>query len=191
MTIRYSKEQGFSIVEILIVLAIAGLIMLIIFLIIPQFMRVRRDSERKREVSYVASQLETYSSDNSDTYPNDGAGAGAPPPDDRCAFLQTYLTAGAGCSIIVPDPLPASTGDCAKSSSSRFDFCYHNRGGHHQYTGNFDEISIEPGHWCNVGGSVPADDPLISGNNGDNNLNNYAVWTRIEGGPVFCVDNKE
>lgn len=185
MRIQNNKEHGFSIIEVSIVLALVGLIMLIIFLIIPQFTRTRRNTERKQQTNYIASQLETYSSNSSDVYPGDGVSG---IDDERCMFMQTYLKSGA-CTL-------DSTKNCQLSSETLFSVCYHNRKGTHDYISDFDEISIEPGHWCNVDGpddpaTLVIDNPIISGGNNDNNLNNYAVWTRIEGGSVFCVDNKE
>lgn len=48
------NEKGFTIIEVLIVLAIAGLIMLVVFLAIPQLQRNQRNSERNAEAGRVA-----------------------------------------------------------------------------------------------------------------------------------------
>lgn len=47
------KESGFTIVEVMIVLAIAGLIILIVFLAVPALQRNARNTERNSDASLV------------------------------------------------------------------------------------------------------------------------------------------
>lgn len=55
MSNKLSKDnRGFTIIEVLIVLAIAGLIMLIVFLAIPALQRNQRNNARNTEASRVA-----------------------------------------------------------------------------------------------------------------------------------------
>lgn len=49
------REKGFTIIEVLIVLAIAGLIMLVVFLAVPALQRNQRNNGRNSEASRVAS----------------------------------------------------------------------------------------------------------------------------------------
>lgn len=48
------KTEGFTIIEVLIVLAIAGLIMLIVFLAVPALQRNQRNNARTNDASRVA-----------------------------------------------------------------------------------------------------------------------------------------
>ena len=48
------KEDGFTIIEVLIVLAIAGLIMLIVFLAVPALQRNSRNNARNTEASRIS-----------------------------------------------------------------------------------------------------------------------------------------
>jgi prepilin-type N-terminal cleavage/methylation domain-containing protein len=48
------QEKGFTIIEVLIVLAIAGLIMLIVFLAVPALQRNSRNSQRTNDASRSA-----------------------------------------------------------------------------------------------------------------------------------------
>lgn len=50
-------EKGFTIIEVLIVLAIAGLIMLIVFLAVPALQRNQRNNARNNEASRVATAI--------------------------------------------------------------------------------------------------------------------------------------
>ena len=56
------------------VLAIAGLIMAVVFLAVPQLQRSARDSQRKDLVSRIKSEIETYASNNQGTYPLNTSG---------------------------------------------------------------------------------------------------------------------
>lgn len=51
--IKNRKEEGFTIIEVLIVLAIAGLIMLIVFLAVPALQRTQRNTARKNDVARI------------------------------------------------------------------------------------------------------------------------------------------
>ncbi|MCE7936473.1 type II secretion system protein [Candidatus Saccharibacteria bacterium CPR2] len=64
-----SKEEGFTIIEVVLVLAIAALIFLIVFLALPALQRSRRDTQRKDDAGKIVSSLETYASANNGDYP--------------------------------------------------------------------------------------------------------------------------
>lgn len=51
------KSEGFTIIEVLIVLAIAGLIMLIVFLAVPALQRNQRNNARNSDASRVAAAI--------------------------------------------------------------------------------------------------------------------------------------
>jgi prepilin-type N-terminal cleavage/methylation domain-containing protein len=86
------KEKGFTLIEIVLVLAIAGLLLVIVFLAVSGAQKSRRDTQRKNDLSRIASQLESYASNNNGTYPtgaqftNTGTTGGA--------FWGAYVTTG-------------------------------------------------------------------------------------------------
>jgi prepilin-type N-terminal cleavage/methylation domain-containing protein len=55
--IKNRKQEGFTIIEVLIVLAIAGLIMLIVFLAVPALQRNSRNTQRQADASKVATAI--------------------------------------------------------------------------------------------------------------------------------------
>lgn len=57
---KQSNQVGFTVIELLIVLAIAGLIMTIVFLAVPALQRNSRNSSRKKDASYIAVQRLQY-----------------------------------------------------------------------------------------------------------------------------------
>jgi len=67
----FRNEKGFTIIEVVLVLAIAGLIFLVVFLALPQLQRSRRDSQRKSDVGRAVAALESYAGNNNGNYPED------------------------------------------------------------------------------------------------------------------------
>lgn len=81
------KTQGFTIIEVVLVLAIAGLIFLIVFLALPALQRSQRDTQRKNDLSRFMSQLTQYQSNHQGAIPT-GTGVGAWDTN----FVAAYLT---------------------------------------------------------------------------------------------------
>jgi prepilin-type N-terminal cleavage/methylation domain-containing protein len=58
------SNQGFTIIEVMIVLAIAALILLIVLLAVPALQRNSRNTSIKNDASSVAGAVSTFQSDN-------------------------------------------------------------------------------------------------------------------------------
>lgn len=83
------NQKGFTIIEVLIVLAIAGLIMVIVFLAVPALQRNSRNTQRTNDASLVSSAVsECMANTNGQPCPT-----GAPYLD--ATKLQQLTTAGA------------------------------------------------------------------------------------------------
>jgi prepilin-type N-terminal cleavage/methylation domain-containing protein len=65
-----TKQSGFTIVEVVLVLAIAALIFLIVFLAVPQLRRARRDTQRQSDIGRLGAALEQYAATNNGAYPD-------------------------------------------------------------------------------------------------------------------------
>lgn len=65
------SEKGFTIIEVLIVLAIAGLILLIVFLAVPALQRNSRNTQRKNDVQNVIGGVSEYVTNNNGALPAD------------------------------------------------------------------------------------------------------------------------
>lgn len=59
-TINHTK--GFTIIEVVLVLAIAGLIFLMVFIALPNLQKGQRDSQRKSDVARIATQVQNFQS---------------------------------------------------------------------------------------------------------------------------------
>lgn len=81
-------KSGFTIIEVMIVLAIAGLIMLIVFLAVPALQRSSRNTDRKEDVGRISSAINDWVANNN----------GSLPP----ATVAGWVTAG-DCATILSD----------------------------------------------------------------------------------------
>ena len=66
-----NKAKGFTIIEVVLVLAIAGLIFLVVFLALPALQRGQRDNQRKQDLGKFMSQATAYQSNNQGNLPAD------------------------------------------------------------------------------------------------------------------------
>lgn len=79
---KVQKREGFTIIEVVLVLAIAGLIFLIVFLAVPALQRSQRDTQRKNDISRLSAQINSYQSNNK----------GAVPVADTAGFVTNFIT---------------------------------------------------------------------------------------------------
>ena len=64
MSNKISQKQGFTIIEVVLVLAIAGLIFLMVFVAFPALQRNQRDTQRREDYSQLqAAVISAYSND--------------------------------------------------------------------------------------------------------------------------------
>lgn len=70
------NQRGFTIIEVVLVLAIAGLIFLMVFIALPALQRSQRDTQRRDDVSRFISQITTYATNNRGKIPDDTTLAG-------------------------------------------------------------------------------------------------------------------
>ena len=91
--ITHKKEKGFTIIEVVLVLAIAALIFLMVFIALPGLQRSQRDSQRKNDLSRALNAVTSYTSNNRGALPAGQTGWNG--------LITNYLTAG-GDTFIDP-----------------------------------------------------------------------------------------
>ena len=64
-------HKAFTIIEVVLVLAIAGLIFLMVFIALPALQRNQRDTQRKNDMSRVLTAINSYQSNNKGNIPSD------------------------------------------------------------------------------------------------------------------------
>lgn len=80
------SKKGFTIIEVVLVLAIAGLIFLMVFVALPALQRSQRDTQRRDDMARFMSQLSQYEANNNGRVP-------ANTVNDWNNFIAGYLRA--------------------------------------------------------------------------------------------------
>jgi len=88
MNAQQTKQKGFTIIEVVLVLAIAGLIFLMVFIALPALQRNQRDTARKGDASALASAFTTATNNS----------RGTPPADATIPSTQ-FGTSGTGVPV--------------------------------------------------------------------------------------------
>ena len=79
---RINNQPGFTIIEVALVLAIAGLIFLVVFLALPALQNSQKDTAIRESVAHVVSALESYEADHSGSIDWDHRNDPNPPNPD-------------------------------------------------------------------------------------------------------------
>lgn len=93
------KEKGFTIIEVVLVLAIAGLIFLMVFVALPALQRNQRDDARKREIARALAAVTDYRSNTRGGEPNANLAAFAGYVDGKVAGTAVEM-GGSGYKIV-------------------------------------------------------------------------------------------
>ena len=106
-------KKGFTIIEVVLVLAIAGLIFLMVFIALPSLQAAQRDTQRKNDLSRINTQITNYQSSNRGQIPSSSTGGGS----SLRAFISDYLD-GSGLDAGIGEYTDPSTGAGYKFISS-------------------------------------------------------------------------
>ena len=118
---RTKSKSGFTIIEAILILAIIGLIVMIVFIVLPMFQQSQDETTRRNDISMVYKALVRYQTDNStnkDNLPQQGSYSalenGNFNEDDcnansACKFIRDYInTEIDGDDFTDPDGTPYS-----------------------------------------------------------------------------------
>ena len=101
-----NNKQGFTIIEVVLVLAIAGLIFLMVFVALPALQRSQRDTQRRNDMSRVDTSLTQYQTNHSNqtnNLPSSGKWDASTSEnnfpsncsnDSACSFVRDYMNTG-------------------------------------------------------------------------------------------------
>lgn len=70
---QVNERGGFTIIEVVLVLAIAGLIFLMVFIALPTLQRSQRDTQRRNDLARISTQITQYQTNNNGRLPGDGS----------------------------------------------------------------------------------------------------------------------
>ena len=90
---QLKTKRGFTIIEVVLVLAIAGLIFMMVFLALPALQRSQRDTQRRDDMARFISQVNQYQANNRGKVPTSTGTHCANDSDtaDWCTFMKNYM----------------------------------------------------------------------------------------------------
>ncbi len=158
---KQQTQSGFTIIEVMIVLAIAGLIMVIALIAIPQLQRNQRNTSRRSIMSRISTEINNYASNNNGELPTGGGAATDATTGIEGGFRTRYL----GSTVNIDDP---QSGDPMNPVAQ---------------SNNADVpavgvVNYKSGAKCNG-------EAVIDGTSRE-----FALWTQLEGGSIYCLSNQ-
>jgi prepilin-type N-terminal cleavage/methylation domain-containing protein len=176
--LQKKRTSGFTIIEVMIVLAIAGLIMVIVFIAVPQLQRNQRDNARQNIANRIKAEMETYAGNNQGQYPFDTATCAAAGSNAGkwCDFISRYISTA---NVNVKDP---STGNDVVTATA---------GAPKPWLSGTDPAPpAAKGDVVVAYGAKCSGETLVKSGNSSVNSRNYAIMIGLDrAGTVHCVDN--
>lgn len=162
------SKEGFTIIEVVLVLAIAGLIFLMVFIAFPGLQRGQRDTQRRNDMSRFLSQLSQYQTNNRGQVPEGKSGYES--------FITNYLTLNGTDTF--EDPSTGATYaiatdviDCKGAGSNQ---CTDDA----TFSGAVGQIYIYKNAMCDGEKVTPVD-----------GTRKIAIRTKLEGAGIYCGNN--
>ncbi len=176
---QLKTKRGFTIIEVVLVLAIAGLIFMMVFLALPALQRSQRDRQRQNDMSRLVATITEYQSNN----------RGQVPATDKWNdFKDSYLGGDDGFSG-PNNEYSINTGKCTSGANATCSVTGNNT----TTTPGDERVYIFYNAAC--GESTPSDDPTdavttASPNSTQELTRKLAVVIRMEGsGVLYCNTN--
>ncbi len=179
-------RSGFTIIEVVLVLAIAGLIFLMVFIALPVLQRSQRDTQRRSDIGKMASAIQQYQTNNNGRLPKtDATGVAAKEPsgdDDRVKISGNYDSTNSPAQSFIKNYMNGATAEYNEfndPSGWAYGLKILEFAGD-QPTLDFDEhiIYMYKGAHCNG--------ELLEKSN---NSRDYALIYKLEGASVYCTHN--
>ena len=169
------NNKGFTIIEVVLVLAIAGLIFLMVFIALPALQRNQRDTQRKNDLATFASALQNYAANNRGRYPSTGGFRGGPVTSSNAPevfqFATQYLDwPGHGQAR-------EDKGFVDPSTSEGYAVFYAWPITKNMTTASPNHMNYSPNYRCPEPASTPKD-----------TANAISIWQKLEGGGINCID---
>ncbi len=182
--------SGFTIIEVVLVLAIAGLIFLMVFIALPQLQRAQRDTQRRNDMAKVSSAITQFQTNNNGRLPGKGeevsqssvAPVGGVVPmseykcdtgdsvNDACRLIKDYINGAKAENSEFVDPDGPGYGITIRSPKADMPASL-------DYNDHM--IYVTPETRCD-GESLKSDNV---------NPRDYTVVYRLEGSGIYCQDN--
>ena len=200
------QKTGFTIIEVVLVLAIAGLIFLMVFVALPALQRSQRDTQRRNDMSRVDTSLVQYQTNNMSkgggndsalpsgpNYYNATTGASSGVGTAAKDFIMDYMNSGTDTTkntfedpsgvlynMYISENLDTITGEPSLNAVGDAKLKAGSKTGAYTIDTDFNKyiIYVIPGAKCN-GEEVVKD-----------TKRHFAVMYRLEGAGTYCIDDQ-
>ncbi|MEO5690623.1 MAG: type II secretion system protein [Candidatus Saccharimonadales bacterium] len=164
-----TRTKGFTIIEVVLVLAIAGLIFLMVFIALPTLQRNQRDTQRRDDLARIKAQVNQYQANSKGAVPSDSTAGCAIVAGNAGDFISRYLETG-GVATTFVDP----SGNAYRSASCIAPV-------------NPMPANAPVGQWFfNRDATCGA----TEGSTAAGGARDYAIMMKLEGSGISCLDNK-
>ncbi len=178
------SKKGFTIIEVVLVLAIAGLIFLMVFVALPALQRSQRDTARRNDMSRVDTSLIQYQTNNQNNTKgvlpeNSATWTGTATFDSSCTssackFVQRYMNSGT---------------DSSKNEFKDPDGTYYNlnigTGAFGVADTNYPKGAMDHTIYIRTGAKCDGEEAVA-----ETAGNHFAILYRLEGAGVYCIDDQ-
>ncbi len=180
-----NSKSGFTIIEVVLVLAIAGLIFLMVFIALPALQRSQRDTQRRDDLAMMSTALNNYSTNNRGQVPTTAA--------KWVVFWTDYLKSNAytnATSNSIVNTQPSDTSEFFDPLGYNYVFVYDDStdtwdwSSTAQSTGTPD---TSKGFVIHIFSSSSCNGEAIETDAGSRSV---AFKYRLEGSGYYCGDNK-
>lgn len=177
-----NNKKGFTIIEVVLVLAIAGLIFLMVFIALPSLQRTQRNTQREDDLARVITAITDYQTNNSGKLPF-RVESSANKTDAK--FVTRYIDSTCG-DIAANGTVANCTGDQFRDpDGTNYEFAYK---GNATAAGNA-SVGTELDHKIVVYTKASCGDTEGTYKLGTGDRD-FALFFVEEGGAIYCNDNK-
>lgn len=178
------SKKGFTIIEVVLVLAIAGLIFLMVFIALPALQRSQRNTQRADDLSRLLTAVNSYQSNNKGKLPY-RAGADNKPSFHDPNFIKRYVDSGcsAGTGGTGTQTFGDTCGDQFRDPDGvEYKVTYL---GHQMGTSDVNDKSFDH-EFLVITYATCGDEGIALKGTGDRQV---AIYFVMEGGAISCNDN--
>ena len=176
------NKKGFTIIEVVLVLAIAGLIFLMVFIALPALQRSQRNTRRRQDMARILSALNDYQSNNNGKMPKDAT--------NLKAFIERYVDQGCTATVSDSNVTTAKCGDqFTDPDGTTYGMTYKGKLSTAATAGNGPTSSDQHVifYYQNAICDPDSEDKVKYSKAGDNTV---AIMYYLEGGAIYCGDNQ-
>jgi prepilin-type N-terminal cleavage/methylation domain-containing protein len=187
------NKKGFTIIEVVLVLAIASLIFLMVFIALPALQRSQRNTRRRQDMARIITSITEYQTNNGNKMPWVYNGAGGWSKEDTATLVKSYIIGDNSYSYSNSNGA-LKDGNCSDQfcdpDGTSYRFIYYADTTY--YDQNKPATSDDPSYNHVI---FAVETSKCTGNEmspvaAASGAQQFSILYRLEGGAVYCGDNQ-